>query len=591
MSKTNNNSRKNSKTTKNTAKKATRPRTSSKKNFKIENLEPRLMMDAATGFDIDRIDEYKNQFADVADSIANNVSNAVAAVTEFDVSNLGITQNAVDFVSMLGDTADQFKTEIINKVKGALQNAIVTAKSEIEAFNNTVSDINDKITKLDFSEFVNNYVQRELNSLKNTAYKGLTIEADGSKLVVTIDHAYEKSLNGMGFNLGSLGEIKMDGNSALSTAAKIQMSVDFNSDNDEYYFEDINDVSISGLDVQKLEARIQNLGLHATFMNMELAEQAVTNEQTPDLSMSFDGTDVSTTVDLEFTLENSAGLPFSFANGEYLKISNSTGELKVHVPDFQMKGEFSLVTVLDGIENANIPFLNNLTFSIGNDSYTIVETARKINKYWGLLSGAISGAVDFDNIENQFRLNLNVMKAALDAMIAQKKQELESFVDRIYVAQATIADEVHEKFEVFNSLIDSVGNGNDLLNKFINLKEGDNTITVFFTPKQLGLDSLDLGIFSLDGLDVDTPIALNVTLNLNEGKLSFGGISLQEFEVSLSKTINSDIQFNGFNVSLEMESLILMFPYLLQQTVSTLTIAISHFLTARSISSLAIQRS
>ena len=49
MSKKNINSRKNNKNTKNTAKKALRSKTSSKNNFKIENLEPRLMMDASAG--------------------------------------------------------------------------------------------------------------------------------------------------------------------------------------------------------------------------------------------------------------------------------------------------------------------------------------------------------------------------------------------------------------------------------------------------------------------------------------------------------------------------------------------------------------
>ena len=83
----NNNSRKNSKSSKKTSKKATRSRNSSKKNFKIENLEPRwgasaslygsemktnkfvfaslallVVMDASAGYDIDKIEEYVNQF-------------------------------------------------------------------------------------------------------------------------------------------------------------------------------------------------------------------------------------------------------------------------------------------------------------------------------------------------------------------------------------------------------------------------------------------------------------------------------------------------------------------------------------------------
>ena len=51
MSKMNNNSRKNAKNSKNVSKKAVRSRKCSKKNFKIETLEPRLMMDASAGFD------------------------------------------------------------------------------------------------------------------------------------------------------------------------------------------------------------------------------------------------------------------------------------------------------------------------------------------------------------------------------------------------------------------------------------------------------------------------------------------------------------------------------------------------------------
>ena len=522
MSKMNNNSRKNSKTTKNTTKKTTRSRTSSKKNFKIENLEPRLMMDAATGFDINRIDEYKNQFADVADSIANNVSSAVAAVTEFDVSILGIAQNAADFVSMLGDTADQFKTEIVNKVKDVLQNAIVTAKSEIEAFNNTVSDINDKITQLDFSEFVNNYVQSELASLKDTTYKGLSFAAEGSKLIVTIDHANEKSLSGMGFSFGSLGDIKMDGNSALSTAAKIQMSVDFNSDNDEYYFEDINDVSISGLDVQKLEARIQNLGLHATFMNMGLAEQDVTNEQTPDLSMSYDGSDVSTTVDLEFTLENSVGLPFSFANGEYLKISNSTGELKVVVPDFQIKDNFSLETLLANLDFTDLPYLNQLKMNFGGRKISIAEVVQNLNDTWARTSMALSAAISkvqssAAQAQQQFVLDVQTLQQRLEAIAGEKWNELNGYLDRLEVCGYAIVDAA-----------------NSAVNGAINLVEGENTITLSFKPKISSLDDLNLFSFNLGNLNADFSFALKLSITVGaDGSVSFGVPSFEQFNLGV----------------------------------------------------------
>ena len=525
MSKTNNNSRKNSKTTKNTAKKATRSRTSSKKNFKIENLEPRLMMDAATGFDVQRLDDYATQFDSVALSISDYVSTAIDSVSNFDVSKLGVAQNSASFISMLDDTANGVKSAIVEKVSEVFRQAFDAAKADIDAINAAAQNVSDRIDKINLNEFVSTYVQSYVESVNGKSYKAFSFAVDNGKLVVTIDLSNEKNLGDLGLDLGSLGEIKMDGNSALSTAAKIQMSVDFNSDNDEYYFEDINDVSISGLDVQKLEARIQNLGLHATFMNMELAEQAVTNEQTPDLSMSYDGTDVSTTVDLEFTLENSAGLPFSFVNGEYLKISKKAEDLefKVVVPDFQINDGFYLEALLAKLDFSELPYLEQLKMDFGGRKISIADVAQNLNDIWARTSMALSAAISkvqsgAAQVQQQFILDVQTLQQRLETIAGDKWNELKGYLDSLEVCGYAIVDAA-----------------NSAVNGVIDLVEGENTITLFFKPKIGSLDDLNLFSFNFGNLTADFSFALKLSVNISaDGNVSFGVPSFEQFNLGVS---------------------------------------------------------
>ena len=94
----NNNSRKNVKNSKNVSKKAVRSRKSSKKNFKIETLEPRLMMDASAGFDVDKINTYTSQFEAIATIISEKASSAIEYFNEFDVTNVGVPKKFKPFL-------------------------------------------------------------------------------------------------------------------------------------------------------------------------------------------------------------------------------------------------------------------------------------------------------------------------------------------------------------------------------------------------------------------------------------------------------------------------------------------------------------
>ena len=97
MSKMNNNSRKNNKN----AKKISKNKRNSKKNFRIENLEPRLMMDASAGFDVydvEKIEAYTSQFEAIATTISVNASSAIESFNEFDVTNVGVPKKFKPFL-------------------------------------------------------------------------------------------------------------------------------------------------------------------------------------------------------------------------------------------------------------------------------------------------------------------------------------------------------------------------------------------------------------------------------------------------------------------------------------------------------------
>ncbi|MCQ2091997.1 MAG: LEPR-XLL domain-containing protein [Fibrobacter sp.] len=102
----NNNSRKSSK---NTSSKSSKARKNSKKNFKIENLEPRLMMDAATSFEVEKLDAYAEQFESLSATIGDEVTKAIDSISSFDISSLGISEKIDSVTSLLSDSAEKFK--------------------------------------------------------------------------------------------------------------------------------------------------------------------------------------------------------------------------------------------------------------------------------------------------------------------------------------------------------------------------------------------------------------------------------------------------------------------------------------------------
>ena len=503
MSKMNNNSRKNVKNSKNVSKKAVRSRKSSKKNFKIETLEPRLMMDASAGFDVDKIEEYASQFESIASTVADNVYTTVGSVAEFDVSNLGVLDNIESPIALFSESGDLFKTTIANKVADVLKGAIQNA-----------SDASENIS---LSEFVSTYVDGFLNDPANGSYEGISFGVDGDKLVITLDLSNEKTINNMGFDLKYLGEIKIDGQPTLTSSAEIKVTIDLNKNENEYYLDDDTDFSVETPVIAKLEATIQNLGLKAKYMDLTLVEQNLQDETSPDLKLSYNDSE-PTKIDLEFILEDSKGLPFTVTEGEYFKITNDNQNIDAKIPEFKIKNQFLMKNVLKGLSNTNLPVFESLKIPVGAGEYTIPEIASEMDVLWKYIPGAILSNV------NESKLNLSGFKSLIDSAIAKEYTGLNNVFEGIGVE----------------------GNASEF-----DLVEGENNLALKINLKSGTLNTIDLDLFDLNDVEMKTSFVINVVLNVSSGKISFENASLKNFDVDVPSKSVAAVQIGGLGAALQ----------------------------------------
>lgn len=328
---------------------------STRNNYKIESLEPRLMMDAESGFDADRLDDYSEQIGSISGNIGELVSAAVDSIDGFDASKLDLSEYAGSFTTMFGESVDTLKTTIADKVNDVLAQSLDMAHTAIEQANANLAEGVDPISKLSLTELVDTYVKDFLESEQGEAYRGLTFSAEGSKLTVGIDLSETKSLENLGVDLGSWGKVSVDGSANLSAAAQASVSVELDKDGSGTFFDSDDDFEITASQVGKLEVSVDIPGASAKFMNLSVSEVESADEPSPDLSLSYTPDEgVSKNIDLEFKVEETGNLPFFVAGDGILKVSTIDGELDVQVPELKLNKDFSLGTVLKSVESVKI---------------------------------------------------------------------------------------------------------------------------------------------------------------------------------------------------------------------------------------------
>ena len=86
---------------KNTNKSASKAKKSTRNNYKIESLEPRLMMDAEpldpaleSNLDIEQFDSYVEQIGSLSDAIGGKAVDALGQFNKFDFTQFGLADKA-----------------------------------------------------------------------------------------------------------------------------------------------------------------------------------------------------------------------------------------------------------------------------------------------------------------------------------------------------------------------------------------------------------------------------------------------------------------------------------------------------------------
>ena len=226
----NNNSRKNSKSSKKTTKKVTRSRLSSKKNFKIENLEPRLMMDASAGFDVEKIDAYASQFEAIATIVSEKASAAIESFNEFDVKNIGIPSTEIKKpIFLFAESSAEFKDPIANEIKSAFSDVLNFAKTKVE----------EQVTNLSLPQFVA-YANEFIQSEAGKKYENISFAVDGEnedKLIVNVKLSNTTDVSGLEFSLGDVAKINASGSRNLSSTLEFQVAIDLDKNSDGNYLD------------------------------------------------------------------------------------------------------------------------------------------------------------------------------------------------------------------------------------------------------------------------------------------------------------------------------------------------------------------
>lgn len=353
MSKMNENSRKSSK---NASSKSSRARKNSKKNFKIENLEPRLMMDAASGFEVEKFDTYVDSFESISSKLGEGLSKTLDNVEKIDSADLGLTEKFDSFTALLGKTSETIKSEVTDYVGKIFSNALDEAK--------------EKIDNLNVADFVKYYVQPEIKKLEKDGYKGVSIEADGNKLVFTYSLSKTQNLSNVKFGTTSWGSLSMDGATQLECAAEIKVSVNLDGNDDKVILSSSDDFTVETFKIENLSASIKQLGMNLKFMNMNLVE---VEDGDDDISLKYENSEFKKNIDLEFKLEGAEDLPFVFAEGEYIKVSNRNGSLDVSIPEIQMKETNTLGYLVKALDFADVPFLDGKVFDINGAKQSVAD--------------------------------------------------------------------------------------------------------------------------------------------------------------------------------------------------------------------------
>ncbi|MBR6125510.1 calcium-binding protein, partial [Candidatus Saccharibacteria bacterium] len=520
---------------------------STRKNYKIEALEPRLMMDAAPVIDFTDPDVVESQLAELYTESENQTATAVSNQVQSIVFQM--KDSADQSLAQISDLLKNVETNVKNLVNASFDDAKAKAEAYINEFNsNPDLDEKNKIHSVDTSIFLG-YVQ---DYIKANANQFTVNKIDGSTIDIVYKYGDSLNLNELGLNLNYLE--KFASVNGLNVNADISFSLNLNSDNNGVALENANDIAVS-VSIDKVSAKIDNLGSRTKFMNIEVNEVLDKAEKTPDLEIDLSSGNVKTGIDFEFDIDTTF-LPFKFKSGKYLEVSGTDlNDINVSFPEVDMKdnlvdGEFSLDGLLKtAIGVSQLPFLKEFEIPFNGQPYDLTKVAdivREFNDYWARASVALNGVVD----DAQNELDVTNLKSFFDILCQNKANEIDKIFNTIKLHEAN-------KDQDFVCLYANPGltTPSSTLTSPLGLSDDINnptTLTLELKPN-LGnfTKEIDFNLFKLKDFDIDATLKVDVQVYLDNGTLKFKEISLNDFVIKLTKPFtNENVHIGLFDTKL-----------------------------------------
>lgn len=493
-------------------------------NYKIESLEPRMMMNA---------DVVLEDFEDNISNVSTTVESALNEVDDLRLSGLGLNESL--------DSASAYFSGVGSNIRSLVYTAF-------ENYRDALPDGTTSVPLAALVSGLNTNLPGQLPSnIENPVFSAPNNDT------LKLDFDVQNTLNASELELDEIGLGVDNASINLLATGSLSVEIDLDADDDGEWFENATDVELSA-SVESIGVSVPNVGSSSSFMGLAVFETSLQDPtlDSADIAATYQNATADIGLDLELTLGTNEGFPFEFVDAnDVIKVKDpENGEFSVNMPSLQPKqgiGNFSLEHIFDNkVDFSQIPFIHNCDY----EEVKISDIVGNLQEYWARASFAVNGAVEQDSTGASpvYQLNLGKIGTYFSKLIANVENVgllLKSF---------TLEDENHNLVNLYDSETNSTLN-----TSLLNLSSSPTSICLNFKPNIPNIatqpnQTIDLGLLKLNDLDVDCSIRVEVPIHVdqNSGQLSFDGFALDDFKLKVSKTdINGELALGLFNASVQ----------------------------------------
>lgn len=484
-------------------------------NFKIEQLEPRMMMNA---------DVVLDDFGDNISNVSTTVESALSEVDDLQLSGLGLDESL--------DSASAY----FSGVGSNIQSLISTA---LENYRDALPEGTTSVSLAALVSGLNTNLPGQLPSnIENPVFSA----SDNDTL--KLNFGVQNSLSTSELELDEIGLGIDNASISLLATGSLSIEIDFDANDDGVWYENATDVELSA-SVESIGVSVPNVGASSSFMGLTVVETSLQDPtlDSADIAATYQNATADIGLDLELTLGTNEGFPFEFVDAnDVIKVKGpESGEFSVNMPSLQPKqgiGNFSLEHIFDNkVDFSQIPFIHNCDY----EEVKISDIVGNLQEYWARASFAINGAV-----ENGV-LNLEKIGTYFEKLVEEKQSIFGSLLEHLSLDDGN------------GHVVNLVGDGQNVLQNVAlsTSYEAPTSLYLNITPTianmATGTDELvNFGLLKLGNLNVDCSVRIKLDVHINSatGKLCFDSFNLDKFDLSISKdNINETISLGLFSAT------------------------------------------